>query len=223
MSAGEGTSPQGCPPALTRAQTKALLAATVAAAQDTQLQRARRADAALLADYEDQARVGAALRRAREAAAVGWTKARDPAWLDDAFERVALAWASALAWETLDARAAVTARRLDTRLRAAGVHPEIARPARDSDDYAALSLLLALADQAAQQPVRPTVAVREPDAAWPQPEGPSTADIMAQATRVAAEAYLVGRGGPLGAVVLVQQVARLTDTLDQTHHCHYPW
>jgi hypothetical protein len=218
MNAGEDTGPADRPPALTRTQTKTLLAAAVAAAQDTQRRRARDADAALLADSEEQARVGAELRQAREAAAAGWSTAHDPDGRNDAFERVALAWASAVTWETLDARAAVTARRLDARLRAAGVHPQIARIARHSDDYAGLALLLARADHAADQPLRATTTGGEdaPQADVLEPEQSRAADIMAAAAHAATDVYLAGRGGLIGGFTLSTQVARLYEATART-------
>jgi len=211
MNAGEGARPPDRPPALTRTQTKTLLAAAVAVAQDTQRRRARDADAALLAGPEEQARVGAELRAARQAAAAGWSKAQDPDGLNDAFERMALAWASAVTWETLDARAAVTARRLDARLRAAGVHPQTARTARQSDDYAGLALLLAHADHAADQPLRATTTGGEdaPQADLLEPEESSAAEIMAAGAHAAADVYLAGRGGLIGGFTLRTQAARL--------------
>jgi len=218
MNAGEDTSPPDRPPALTRTQTKTLLAAALAVAQDTQRRRARDADAALLAGPEEQARVGAALRAARQAAAAGWSKAHDPDWLNDAFERMALAWASAVTWETLDSRAAVTARRLDARLRADGVHPETARIARDSDDYAGLALLLARANQAADQPLRATTTGGE-DASHAdlrEPEPSSAADIMAAAAHAATDVYLAGRGGLIGGCTLSTQAARLYEATART-------
>jgi len=46
---------------------------------------------------------------------------------------------------------------------------------------------------------------------------PEPARVLAGAARVAAEASLAGHGGPVGVVVLVQQVGRLVDTI---HHAH---
>jgi len=131
-----------------RQLTMTLLSAALAAAQAGQMLRARKAREALRAAQHEQARAARQLRADRAAAALLWNKALDPRLARDNPEQLAQAWASAAAWESLDSRAAVTVRRLDARLRAAGVHPQTARTTRDSDDYAALSLLLARADQA---------------------------------------------------------------------------
>jgi hypothetical protein len=119
--------------------------------------RAHKAREARRAAAAEQAQLRRQLQADRAGAAVLWKRAMDPRLASTNPEQLAQAWSSAVAWETLDARAAATARRLDARLRAAGVHPETVRAARDSDDYAALALLLARAEEpavAAGQPQR---------------------------------------------------------------------
>jgi hypothetical protein len=51
----------------------------------------------------------------------------------------------------------------------------------------------------------------------PRAVRPEPARVLAGAARVAAEAYLAGHGGPVGVVVLVQQVGRLVDTIHTAH------
>jgi hypothetical protein len=120
-----------------------MFSAALAAAQAAQMLRAHRAREATRAAAAEQAQLRRQLQADRAGAAVLWRRAMDPRLASTHPEQLAQAWSSAVAWETLDARAAATARRMDQRLRAAGVHPEIVRAARESDDYAALALLLA--------------------------------------------------------------------------------
>jgi hypothetical protein len=131
----------------TRQLTMTMLSAALAAAQAAQMLRAHKAREARRAAAAEQAQLRRQLQADRAGAAVLWKRALDPRWAVTHPEQLAQAWASAVAWETLDARAAATARHLDARLRAAGVHPETARAARESDDYAALALLLARAEE----------------------------------------------------------------------------
>jgi len=130
-----------------RQLTMTMLSTALAAAQAAQILRARKAREATRAAAVEQAQLRRQLRADRAGAAVLWKRAMDPRLASTHPEQLAQAWSSAVAWETLDARAAGTARRLDERLRAAGVHPETARAARETDDYAALALLLARAEQ----------------------------------------------------------------------------
>jgi hypothetical protein len=51
----------------------------------------------------------------------------------------------------------------------------------------------------------------------PRAVRPEPARVLAGAARVAAEAFLAGHGGPVGAVVLVRQVGRLVDTIRDAH------
>ena len=138
-----------------RALTMTLLSGALAAAQAAQMLRARKAREATRAAAAEQAQLRRQLQADRAAAAVLWKRAMDPRLASTNPEQLAQAWSSAVAWETLDPRAAGVARRLDERLRAAGVHPEAARAARESDDYAALALLLARSEQ-------PTAAAGQP-------------------------------------------------------------
>jgi hypothetical protein len=126
-----------------RQLTMTMLSAALAAAQAAQTLRARAAREATRAAVAERAQLRRQLHAERAAAAVLWKRAMDPRLASTHPEQLAQAWSSAVAWETLDARAAGTARRLDERLRAAGVHPETARAARETDDYTALALLLA--------------------------------------------------------------------------------
>jgi len=130
-----------------RQLTMTLLSGALAAAQAAQMLRARKAREATTAAATEQATLRRQLHADRTAAAVLWKRAMDPRLAHTDPEQLAQAWSSAVAWETLDARAAGTARRLDERLRAAGVHPETVRAARETDDYAALALLLARAEE----------------------------------------------------------------------------
>ena len=126
-----------------RQLTMTMLSAALAAAQAARALRARAAREATRAAVAERAQLRRQLHAERAAAAVLWKRAMDPRLASTHPEQLAQAWSSAVAWETLDARAAGTARRLDERLRAAGVHPETARAARETDDYTALALLLA--------------------------------------------------------------------------------
>ncbi|MGH3534571.1 MAG: hypothetical protein ACRDQG_07635 [Pseudonocardiaceae bacterium] len=130
-----------------RQLTMTLLSGALAAAQAAQLLRARKAREAAKAAATEQAQLRRQLQADRATAAVLWKRALDPRLASTNPEQLAQGWASAVAWETLDVRAAGTARRLDERLRAAGVHPETVRAARETDDYAALALLLARAEE----------------------------------------------------------------------------
>jgi hypothetical protein len=130
-----------------RALTMTLLSGALAAAQAAQMLRARKAREATKAAAAEQAQLRRQLQADRAAAAVLWKRAMDPRLASTNPEHLAQAWSSAVAWETLDPRAAGVARRLDERLRAAGVHPEAARAARETDDYAALALLLARSER----------------------------------------------------------------------------
>lgn len=130
-----------------RQLTMTMLSAALAAAQAAQMLRAHKARETRRATAAEQAQLRRQLRADRAGAAVLWKRALDPRLAATHPEQLAQAWSSAVAWETLDARAAATARHLDARLRAAGVHPETARAARESDDYAALALLLARAEE----------------------------------------------------------------------------
>jgi hypothetical protein len=131
----------------TRQLTITMLSAALAAAQAAQMLRAHKAREARRATVAEQAQLRRQLQADRAQAAVLWTRALDPRLAATHPEQLAQAWSSAVAWETLDARAAATARHLDARLRTAGVHPETARAARESDDYAALALLLSRAEE----------------------------------------------------------------------------
>jgi hypothetical protein len=51
----------------------------------------------------------------------------------------------------------------------------------------------------------------------PPARRPEPARVLAGAARVAADAYLAGQGGPVGVMVLMQQVGRLVDTIHQAH------
>lgn len=130
-----------------RQLTMTMLSGALAAAQAAQMLRARKAREATKVAAAEQAQLRRQLQADRAGAAVLWKRAMDPRLASTNPEQLAQAWSSAVAWETLDPRAASTARRLDERLRAAGVHPETVRAARETDDYAALALLLAHAEQ----------------------------------------------------------------------------
>jgi len=135
-----------------RQLTVTLFSAALATAQAAQMLRERKARDALRATQQEQANAARQLRADRAAAALLWNKALDPRLTSENPEQLAQAWASAAAWETLDSRAALTTRRLDARLRAAGVHPDTAQAARGTDDYAALALLLARASDSPTTP-----------------------------------------------------------------------
>lgn len=138
-----------------RQLTMTMLSAALAAAQAAQMLRARKAREATKAAAAEQAQLRRQLQADRASAAVLWKRAMDPRLASTNPEQLAQAWSSAVAWETLDPRAAATARRLDERLHAAGVHPETARAARETDDYAALALLLARAEEPTATPGQP--------------------------------------------------------------------
>jgi len=53
--------------------------------------------------------------------------------------------------------------------------------------------------------------------AAPRARRPQPARVLAGAARVAAEAYLAAQGGPAAVMVLVQQVGRLVDTIQEAH------
>lgn len=138
-------------PSTLRLKNTYMLSTTLAAAQTEQQLRARKAREALHASQHEQAQVQRQLQVEHEAAVALWNKALSiPAWPARDPEQLAQAWASAVAWETLDRRAADTAARLDERLRATGANPQSIRAARKTaEDYAALARLLAFdADQA---------------------------------------------------------------------------
>jgi len=135
-----------------RQLTVTLFSAALATAQAAQMLRERKARDTLRATQQEQTHAARQLRADRAAAALLWNKALDPQLASENPEQLAQAWASAVAWETLDSRAALTTRRLDARLRAAGVHPDTAQAARANDDYAALALLLARASDAPTTP-----------------------------------------------------------------------
>lgn len=130
-----------------------MLSGALAAAQAAQMLRVRKADAALRRGppgLDKQVRTERQLRAERETAAVLWQQFRHFQGPLDHPEQLAQAWASAVAWESYDQRAAATARLLDQRLRAHGVHPDPHREIHRRDNQDELELLFASAERSSQ-------------------------------------------------------------------------
>ncbi|SDN13508.1 Ftsk gamma domain-containing protein [Lentzea albidocapillata subsp. violacea] len=129
----------------------AMLASLAFSAADlAQRSAARRAAEALRASAERQREAARQIRAQRDLAAVQWSRARDSSLYKDP-DLLAQAWASAKVWEQLDPRAAAALKEFNRRFEKAGVDPDAATKARETDDYAAMALLLNRAEERRQQ------------------------------------------------------------------------
>ncbi|GGM81950.1 hypothetical protein GCM10012275_60680 [Longimycelium tulufanense] len=120
----------------------AALSVAMSVALQAQRLREIRAREALRRSEAEQRHAARQLAAERELAATLWRRAGDLDWVARNPQQVAEAWASARVWSSVDRRAAEALRWFEEELRRRGVNPHVVAYTQQTEDYAALAMLL---------------------------------------------------------------------------------